>query len=612
MIWVVVVNETRFKRYTRLKLFLFLVFFVMLFSLDASHGQLGNLDLNYSSKSPHIGELIAFNASPHLEKIDSIGISIQKTKDSSYIITGEKDPGDVWLIKTDSFGNKKWDRTFGGSGRDFGVSVKETEDGGYIVNAGTTSYSYSGYGVWLIKTDSDGKEEWNKTFQGLEPYGDDFMNWVLRNTVQQTQDGGYIITGYNKSLEDSSKDILLIKIDPLGREEWNRSFGGSGNEWGLAVQSTNDGGYILLGAEAKKDSLWSSDTRLVLIRTDSDGVQRWKRELHNYMFLGTSVHETQDGGFAVVGIGLGPSMPYGDGTNDSKIWLIKTDADGGIMRAKIFHRPGNWAFFAEEMRDGGNIISGINTTCSDTNCTTGSWLLRVDSKGNEMWDEAFHGVIASATETDDDGYVVVGTNSEKLNEIKDLRIMKTNSVGKEIWEKIINGSNVRYEWDFGDGAKGVGEKAMHSYSATGKYHVTLTLLRDNSKMSEIKKSILVRKPGAGPDLEVIKAEAHGAFFPWRGMMDIVRVEVNFTVKNVGNEPVTEKFYTQVLLANTSETVERTHLDPGESFSDSVVLIFGTLGYRSVILGGVIADSGNSIPELNEENNQKVVETVILH
>ncbi|MCX6674332.1 MAG: hypothetical protein NTY37_11215 [Methanothrix sp.] len=131
-------------------------------------------------------------------------------------------------------------------------------------------------------------------------------------------------------------------------------------------------------------------------------------------------------------------------------------------------------------------------------------------------------------------------------------------------------------------------------------------------MSEIKKSILVRKPGAGPDLEVIKAEAHGAFFPWRGMMDIVRVEVNFTVKNVGNEPVTEKFYTQVLLANTSETVERTHLDPGESFSDSVVLIFGTLGYRSVILGGVIADSGNSIPELNEENNQKVVETVILH
>jgi predicted secreted protein len=133
----------------------------------------------------------------------------------------------------------EWEKTFGGSGDDVGLSVQQTRDGGYIIVGDTTSYGAGGKDVYLIKVDANGNMQWSRTFGGS---GDD-----VGLSVQQTRDGGYIIVGFAESFGAGGKDVYLIKVDANGNMQWSRTFGGSGDDVGLSVQQTRDGGYIIVG-----------------------------------------------------------------------------------------------------------------------------------------------------------------------------------------------------------------------------------------------------------------------------------------------------------------------------------------------------------------------------
>jgi len=149
------------------------------------------------------------------------GKSVQQTTDGGYIITGTTNTNgipDVRLIKTNFHGNEEWNQVIGGNDRDKGESVQQTTDGGYIITGSTSSFSSGDQwddDVWLIKTDSNGNEEWNKIFGSSSNDDRGF-------SVQETTDGGYIITGY-QSLSTNS-NVWLIKTDSEGNtvpeSEW--------------------------------------------------------------------------------------------------------------------------------------------------------------------------------------------------------------------------------------------------------------------------------------------------------------------------------------------------------------------------------------------------------
>ena len=247
------------------------------------------------------------------------GISVQQTNDGGYIILGGTESygagnRDIYLIKTDGNGDSLWTKTFGGASQDFGNSVKQTNDGGYIVTGVTESYGAGNKDAYLIKTDASGDSLWTKTFGGLK--------FDLGNFVEQTDDGGYIVTGRTASFGAGSLDIYLIKTDGNGDSLWAKTFGGSSFDLGFSLQQTTDGGYIIIGGT---DSYGSGDRDVYLIKTDVNGDLIWAKTFGGSGFdLGTSIQQTTDGGYII----LGGTDSFGNGDRD--LLLIKADANGNI------------------------------------------------------------------------------------------------------------------------------------------------------------------------------------------------------------------------------------------------------------------------------------------
>jgi len=300
--------------------------------------------------------------------LQDVGISVQQTIDGGYIISGYTSSygagnNDVWLIKTDGNGNKEWDKTIGDTLGDYGSSVKQTTDGGYIITGYTASYGAGGTDVWLIKTDGNGNKLWDKTFGGTE---NDYAR-----CVQQTDDGGYIIAGRTHSYGAGGSDVWLIKTDSNGNKEWDKTFGGSNTDRGYSLQQTIDGGYIITGSTA---SYGAGVIDLWLIKTDSNGNKQWDKTYGGGdLDRGDSVQQIGNSGFIV----YGETVSYSAGVND--FWLIKTDINGSEIWSKTFggsmvEIPG----CCQLTSDGGYILVGV--TVSFAGDSGGDvWLIKVAS-----------------------------------------------------------------------------------------------------------------------------------------------------------------------------------------------------------------------------------------
>ncbi|MEO8150222.1 MAG: T9SS type A sorting domain-containing protein [Bacteroidia bacterium] len=373
-------------------------------------------------------------------KIDSIGnkqwdkrfggtasdylTSLQETTDGGFILGGMSNSdsngdktqpvwnnygfNDYWIVKIDSLGNKQWDKRFGGTFDDRLFSVLQTTDGGYVLGgfsispmSGDKTQPAMGYDYWIVKTDSLGMKQWDKSFGGAD--GDYF------NALRQTVDGGYILGGYSYSGISGDKtqssngwdDYWIVKIDSTGTKQWDKGFGGTASDDLNSITQTTDKGYILGGFSSspisgdKTQSNW--DTTLTtwdywILKIDSLGNKQWDKRyggtFDDYRF--GNISQIAGGGYLISGTSDSPISGNKTESNlgNKQIWVVRTDALGTKLWDKTIFTTGDdlWGN-AIQTKDGcyaiaGETPSGIGGYVTEPNWDTSNvftdyWIIKL-------------------------------------------------------------------------------------------------------------------------------------------------------------------------------------------------------------------------------------------
>lgn len=223
--------------------------------------------------------------------------SVQQTADGGFILCGRSASfsasSDIYCIKTDNDGNEQWSRTYGGTRYEYGSAVRQTTDGGFIIAGYSHSFGTAVYNdYYIVKTNANGDTLWTRTFDnGQEDWAYD---------VIQTTDGGYVICGYSYLVDigRTKPDIYIVRTDAGGDTLWTRSYGGADDyESAQGIQQTADGGYIITGSTNQ-----GGNDDILVLKTDADGHTIWTGRYggseRDYSF---DVIETEDGGYIVTG-----------------------------------------------------------------------------------------------------------------------------------------------------------------------------------------------------------------------------------------------------------------------------------------------------------------------
>ena len=353
--------------------------------------------------------------------------SIQQTSDGGFIIAGytASNNGDVsgfhgstdfWILKTDLTGNIVWQKVLGGSADDNAQSVQQTADGGYIVagytlsNDGDVSGNHGSYDCWVVKLSATGNITWQKTLGGTT---DEFAY-----SIQQTADGGYILCGH---VNINSGDYLVMKLDPSGNLAWQKIFGGIESDQAFCVKQTTDGGYIVAGSSSSNDgdvlaNHGSSD--YWLIKLSAEGNITWQKTLGGTESEeARSVLQTTDGGYVIAGFTYSNDGDVSGNHGGADYWAVKLTSTGNITWQKTFGGTGDEiARSIQQTSDGGYILAGSSTSSrgqvSGNRGGQDYWIVKLDGAGNLIWQEAMGGIqtdqAQSVQQTAEGGYIVAG------------------------------------------------------------------------------------------------------------------------------------------------------------------------------------------------------------
>lgn len=322
---------------------------------------------------------------------------------------------DYWIWKMDEEGNLEWQKSFGGSGADFLMSIRSTADGGYILAGHSDSgqdgdKKDSGYGntdFWIIKLNATGAEEWQKTLGGS---GRDVVKAII-----EVPGGGYLVAGSSESAISGSKtvahygslDYWIVKLDASGAEEWQESYGGNFSDQLESVIATGDGGFLIGG--------WSNSFKSGNKEFDS----------------------------------------FGEGD----FWVLKTDGKGAIEWQQVYGgEEDDHLFIMKELADSEYLIGGTSRSGISGNKEKGNgkgadfWIFKINDAGQMLWEETYdfgqHDILTSVSENED-GTLLLGGHAKTENTglsradskgINDYIALKISADGEEIWRQTVGSS----------------------------------------------------------------------------------------------------------------------------------------------------------------------------
>ena len=326
-----------------------------------------------------------------------IGKSMRQTIDGDLIITGNTSSfgagnSDVYIIRTNSDGTIQWTKTYGGTNDEGGNSIQQTNDGGFIIAGFTNTFGMGNHDVYLLKILSDGTLQWAKTYGGT---GSD-----IGNSVQQTNDGGFIICGNTYSFGAGAGDIYLIKTDSDGILQWTKTFGEAATDNGFSVLQTNDSGYIICGSP-----------KTLLIKVTSNGSFNWGKNMGVCWDPGYSIKQLNNGEFIIAG-----EICLGAGNTD--VSLLKIDSSGTLLWAKTFGgTAADSGYDVQQTSDGGFIVVGETRSFGWPYYV--GYLIKTISDGSLQWSKSFgvtydNNFSRSVYQTNDSGFIIAGSSKMGL------------------------------------------------------------------------------------------------------------------------------------------------------------------------------------------------------
>jgi len=320
-----------------------------------------------------------------------------------------------------------WTKTFGGPLADVGNSVKQTNDGGFIVASTTSSFGAGGQDIWLIKTDENGDTLWTKTFGGA---GND-----RASNVVQTNDNGYAIFGTTNSYGNGGDDFLLWKTDSFGNTEWFKTYGTSLNEVASEGKQMTEGGYLITGY------FYDQRYKSIVLKLNNQGEIIWEKLLvmpgsadlwansveqatNNNYFIGCTWGHDYFGGYAY------------------EWYMFQLSEDGDSLFSTYYFNVG--ADFLDAIRNTteGNLILGGSTAYEYI------WLRKRNPNGGTIWSRIISVSVADVSLSDieptpDNGYIISAIiQVSNNNPLRDIVLLKTDADGFVEWEKRIIGNGI--------------------------------------------------------------------------------------------------------------------------------------------------------------------------
>lgn len=342
-----------------------------------------------------------------------------------------------------------FERTYGGSNNDQANCIQQTSDGGYIITGGTFSYGAGSRDIYLIKTDAYGDTLWTETYGG--------QNDDLAYTVKQTMDGGYIIAGSTGSFGAGHSDGYIIKTNSNGDSLWTRTIGGNQDEYIFETIENDDGSFIMAGTTC---TYTSGSSAIFINKVDSNGHILWQKAYEKLIITtGGPITKKINNYHYILGSTHNETSPI-----YSKIYLLKINDAGDTLWTKTYEK-------ANRSLDNGSIkiSSDNNLIISGTQVYPGGeadlFLMKTDLDGNIIWFKTYGGSGYQGgggfAQTSDNGYIITGVtgdvakagvpsvnnynsiftkNFEKSWANGDLILIKTNENGDSLWSRTYGGS----------------------------------------------------------------------------------------------------------------------------------------------------------------------------